>query len=174
MAAKDLVRPSRSVRRLDQVQFIAELQLTFYLDMQKYLRNELGAKWLISASNWTTVPGLEFIERYTYSGVDVIDKHAYYEGKHTGTGANWSVRAGHVFKDKTALFDPASAPFQIIRLPGHPHVQTEIAWQKPNRYVGEAQFLISAYASLQDMDGIVHFRALSGDWETVVAASGPT
>jgi hypothetical protein len=163
----------RQKRVLDQIHFLAELQHDFYAGMRKFLRDDLGAKWPVSASNWTTAPGLEFIERYTYSGVDVIDKHGYFGGKHEGDGAGWSVRKGQTYEDKTALYDPASVPFQYVRLPGHPHVQTEIAWNKPNRYIAEAEPLISAYASLQGVDGIYFFAAGSGNWENNGAGNWP-
>ncbi|MCE0498614.1 MAG: hypothetical protein LV481_11780 [Methylacidiphilales bacterium] len=157
--------PDRQKRLLDQIHFLAEVQHDFYADMRKFLRDELGAKWPISASNWTTAPGLGFIERYTYSGVEVIDKHGYFGGKHEGDGAGWSVRVGHTYQDKTAMYDPASVPFQYVRLPGHPHIQTEIAWNKPNRFIAEGEPLISAYASLQGVDGMYLFAAGSGNWE---------
>ena len=157
--------PDRQKRILDQVHFLAELQHDFYVDMRKYVRDELGAKWPVSASNWTTAPGLGFIERYTYSGVEVIDKHGYFGGKHEGEGAGWSVRNGQRYQDKTAMFDPESVPFQYVRLPGHPHIQTEIAWNKPNRYVAEGEPLISTYESLQGVDGVFLFAAGSGNWE---------
>jgi hypothetical protein len=51
-----------------------------------------------------------------------------------------------------------------VRIPGHPHVQSEIAWNKPNIYIAEAELLISAYSSLQGVDGIFLFAAGSGDW----------
>jgi hypothetical protein len=157
--------PDRQKRILDQVHFLAELQHDFYAGMARYLREDLGAKWPISASNWTTAPGLGFIERYTYSGVDVIDKHGYFGGRHDGEGAGWSVRAGQTYQDKTAMFNPESVPFQYVRLPGHPHIQTEIAWNKPNRYIAEGEPLISTYASLQGVDGIYLFAAGSGNWD---------
>jgi hypothetical protein len=157
--------PDRQKRLLDQIHFLAELQHDFYAGMRDYIRNDLGAKWPISASNWTTAPGLGFIERYTYSGVDVIDKHGYFAGKHEGDGAGWSVRNGHTYEDKTAMYDPGSVPFQYVRLPGHPHIQTEIAWNKPNRYIAEAEPLISAYESLQGVDGLCFFAVGGGNWE---------
>ncbi len=157
--------PERQKRLLDQIQFLAQLQHDFYADTRKYLRDDLGAKWPISASNWITAPGLGFLERYTYSGVEVIDKHGYFGGRHEGESAGWSVRNGHTYADATALRDPQSVPFQLVRLPGHPHIQTEIAWNKPNRFVGEGEGLISAYASLQGLDGVFLFSAGSGNWE---------
>jgi hypothetical protein len=157
--------PDRQKRLLDQIHFLAELQHDFYTGMRDYLRHDLGAKWPISASNWTTAPGLGFIERYTYSSVDVIDKHGYFSGKHEGAESAWSVRAGQTYEDKTAMHDPASVPFQYVRLPGHPHIQTEIAWNKPNRYIAEAEPLISAYESLQGVDGVYLFLARTGDWD---------
>ena len=156
--------PDRQKRLLDQIHFLAELQHNFYADMRDYIRHDLGAKWPISASNWTTTPGLGFIERYTYSGVDVIDKHGYFGGKHEGTDAGWSVRNGQTYEDKTAMYEPELVPFQYVRLPGHPHIQSEIAWNKPNRYVAEGEPLISAYSSLQGVDGIDLFAADNGDW----------
>ena len=157
--------PDRQKRLLDQIHFLAQLQHDFYVDMRKFVREDLGAKWPVSASNWTTAPGLGFIERYTYSGVDVIDKHGYFGGKHEGNGAGWSVRNGQTYEDKTAMYDPESVPFQYVRLPGHPHIQTEIAWNKPNRYIAEGEPLVSAYASLQGVDGIYFFAAGSGNWD---------
>lgn len=62
------------------------------------------------------------------------------------------------------MYDPESVPFQYVRLPGHPHIQTEIAWNKPNRYIAEGEPLISAYASLQGVDGVYLFAAGSGNW----------
>jgi hypothetical protein len=157
--------PDGRKRILDQIHFLAQVQHDFYVDMRKFIRDELGAKWPVSASNWITAPGLGFIERYTYSGVDVIDKHGYFGGKHEGEGAGWSVRNGQTYQDKTAMYDPESVPFQVVRLPGHPHIQTEIAWNKPNRYIAEAELLISTYSSLQGVDGIYLFAAGSGNWE---------
>jgi hypothetical protein len=154
----------RRKRLLDQIHFLAQLQHDFYVTMRNFLREDLGAKWPVSASNWITAPGLGFIERYTYSGVDVIDKHGYFGGRHEGDGAGWSVRNGQTYEDKTAMYDPESVPFQYVRLPGHPHIQTEIAWNKPNRYIAEGEPLVSAYASLQGEDGIYFFAAGSGDW----------
>lgn len=157
--------PDRRKRILDQIHFLAQVQHDFYVNMRKYIRDDLGAKWPISASNWTTAPGLGFIERYTYSGVDVIDKHGYFGGKHEGDGAGWSVRNGQTYEDKTAMYAPESVPFQYVRLPGHPHIQTEIAWNKPNRYIAEGEPLISAYESLQGVDGVYFFAAGSGNWD---------
>jgi len=156
--------PDVQKRILDQIHFYADVQRDFYADMHKYLRDDLGAKWPISASNWITVPGLDFIERYTYSPAEVIDKHGYFGGKHTGEASAWSVRAGQFYEDKTAMNDPTSVPFQYVRLPGHPHIQSEIAWNKPNRFIAEAAPLISAYESLQGIDGVENFAAGDGNW----------
>ena len=156
--------PDSQKRIIDQVHFLAETQHDFYVDMRKYLRDELGMKCPVAASNWITAPGLGFIERYTYSGVDVIDKHGYFGGAHDGDGAGWSVRNGQTYTDKTALTDPTSVPFQYVRLPGHPHIHSELAWNKPNRYVGEGDLLVSAYESLQGVDGIFFFQTAGGDW----------
>jgi hypothetical protein len=106
--------PDRQKRILDQVHFLAQLQHDFYAGMRKFLREDLGAKWPVSASNWTTAPGLGFIERYTYSGVDVIDKHGYFGGKHEGDGAGWSARPIRI---RPPCMIPPQFPFSTSAFP---------------------------------------------------------
>ena len=157
--------PDRQKRLIDQIHFLAQTQHDFYVSMRKYIHDDLGSKSPVVGSNWITAPGLGFIERYTYSGVDVIDKHGYFSGKHDGDGAGFSVRNGQTYEDKSALTDPTSMPLQYVRLPGHPHIQSELAWSKPNRFVGEGDLLVSTYESLQGVDGVFFFIAPSGEWE---------
>ena len=156
--------PDVQKRILDQIHFYADTQRDFYAAMHKYLRDDLGVKSPISASNWITVPGLQSVERSTYTPCEVIDKHGYFGGKHTGPESAWAIRPGQFYEEKTAMYDPASVPFQYVRTPGHPHIQSEIAWNHPNRYIAEGAPLISAYESLQGIDGVENFVADSGNW----------
>ena len=156
-------------RIADQVRFIAELQHDFYASMRAYLVQELGFKGLVSASNWTTADNAQLggIERWSYTAADVIDKHNYFGGEHKDGGdgtAGYSVRVGHTYTDKTALTDPASAPFQYLQIAGRPHIHSEIAWNKPNRFVGEGDLLTASYAALQGVNGYVWFATGNGNW----------
>lgn len=175
MSSQGLSKQTPDVRKriLDQIQFYTDTQRDFYAGMHEYLRDNLDAKWPISASNWITVPGLEEAERRTYLPCEVIDKHGYFGGKHTGPASAWSIHPGQYYEEKTAMYDPTSVPFQYLRLLGHPHIQSEIAWNHPNRYIAEAAPLISAYESLQGVDGVENFVADSGNWANNGASNWP-
>lgn len=158
--------PDKRKRMSDQVQFLAENQRAFYAQMVAFIRNDLGAKNLVSASNWTTADEttLGALERYTYTATDVIDFHGYFEGKHEGEGASYSIRTGHTFADRAAVLDPAGPPLAWIQYEGHPHIISEIGWTPPNRYRADLPFLCSAYGALQGMDGYYFFALNSAGW----------
>ena len=76
-------QPGGNGRRVgDQLAFYADLQRKFYDGITAYFRQDLGCKQLVNASNWRTADDviLEDVERWTYSGTDVIAANRYYEG----------------------------------------------------------------------------------------------
>ncbi len=159
--------PGKRARATDQAAFFATVQRDFYTDTSTYLRS-LGLTCTISASNWTTADNrtLGGLERYTYTSVDVVDKHGYFGGKHEGDAAGYSVRAGHSFEDKAAVLDPESVPIGYLQMAGHPNIQSEIAWNKPNRFMADGNLLIATYAGLQGIDSFILFATDKGGWET--------
>ena len=163
-AALGRIQGDRFKRLSDEARFLGEMQRDIYVDLKNYIKGELSAKCLVSASNWTTSPGLGFIERYTYSGVDVIDKHGYFGAPHQGPRAGFLVAPGDTYQDESLLTVPDQAPFLYTFLPGHPHVITEIAWNKPNRFIAEGAPILSAYGSMLGINGIFNFGTRSGDW----------
>ncbi len=154
-------------RMTDQLQFLVEDQRKFYQDMADFFRNEIGTQSIISCSNWTTADNklLDPLERYTYTAGAVIDRHGYFGGKHEGDAASYSVRVGHVYEDRTALFEPESAITQIFQVENYPHMITETAWPMPNRFKGEAVPMWTIYGGLQGMDAIHFFALGTAEWE---------
>jgi hypothetical protein len=163
-AAMGRIQGDRLKRLSDEARFLGEMQHDIYVDLKNYIKDELGAKCLVSASNWLTSPGLGFIERYTYSGVDVIDKHGYFGAPHQGPRAGYLVAPGDTYQDASLLTMPDQAPFFYTFLPGQPHVISEIAWNKPNRFIAEAAPMLSAYGAMSGLSGIFNFAGRSGDW----------
>ncbi len=156
----------KKARMTDQIAFLATTQRDFYANTNKYMK-ELGLKAPVSASNWTTADNLVLggVERWTYAATDVIDKHGYFGGKHEGDGsAGYSVREGHRYEDKSALLDPQSVPISYVQQAGRPHLHSEIAWNKPNRFIAEGNLLVASYAALQGVDGYIWFAAADGNW----------
>ena len=152
-------------RMTDQIAFLATTQRNFYRDTAAYMK-ELGCKAPISASNWTTADNLLLggVERWTYLATDVIDKHGYFGGKHEGDASGYSVREGHTYQDACALTDPESVPISYLQIAGKPHIDSEIAWNKPNRFVADGDLLVASYAALQGVDGYIWFAAEDGNW----------
>ena len=151
--------PDKRKRVADQVRFLTMHQLRFYQSTVRYFRDELGYRGLISCSNWKTADAnmLDALERFTYTAGDVIDRHGYFGGKHTGEGAGYSVRVGHTFADRAAVLEPQALPIQVNQVAGYPHIISELGWPNPNRYRADCTFLASAYGALQGVDGLFFF-----------------
>ncbi|MFO1460776.1 MAG: hypothetical protein U1G08_15395 [Verrucomicrobiota bacterium] len=162
----------KTARDRDTAEFLLETQRTFYAGMVAFLRS-LGFKGLITASNWATASPevLGPLERWSYTPGDFIDRHGYFSITHKGENADWSIRNGHVFADRSALrFDPVEPgrprqfvhPAMEITYAGKPQMISETTWNRPNRYRSEAPLYFAAYGALQGSDALVHF-ALDGD-----------
>lgn len=165
----------------DQVQFLTEMQRGFYETMTDRIKNQLGARSLVSASNWrTSDPNmLGALERYTYMAGDVIDKHGYYDREHSSDDGShaYSVRAGHDFENVSASQNPAGLPWQWIQITDYPHIISETNITNPNLYRADFNFLLAAYGSLQGVDGVFPFALGGPFWDTSMekfAVSCPT
>ncbi|MBT5536970.1 hypothetical protein HOK31_28160, partial [Candidatus Poribacteria bacterium] len=151
--------PSKTRRVGDQVRFLTEVQRDFYVDTTRYIEQELGYGGLVTASNWhvTDGPTLDALERYTYTAADVIDRHGYFGGQHTGEGSGYSVRVGHEFQDRAGVRSPEAMPLAVAQIDGYPHTISEIGWPQPNRFRADMTFLSSAYGALQGIDAFFFF-----------------
>ena len=94
----------RTARDKDAARFLVESQRGFYREMQRFLRG-LGFKGVITASNWITASPevLGPLEKYTYTAGDFIDRHGYFGCRNKGEAAEWSIRDGHTYVDRSAL-----------------------------------------------------------------------
>lgn len=160
-------KAGKQARVRDQVRFYAEQSRAAYADLAGYLRTECGFKGMIVAGNWTTADNRQLggIERWTYAAAgDVVDRHGYFGGKHQGDAAGYSVRAGHTYEDKAAVLDPADTPLGYLQIAGRPHIHSEIAWNKPNRFTADGQLLMASYGALQGVDSFIGFSLGKGTW----------
>lgn len=159
--------PAMRARMLDQIDFLADTQHRFFADTTAFLKSECGVRCPITGSNWTTCDNGELgaLDRWTYTAAGVIDKHGYFGGEHKGDWrAGFSVNAGDRYSDKCALSDPADVPITYYQIAGYPNIHTEIAWNKPNRFIADSDLLISTYAALQGVNGYFLFVTGDGNW----------
>ncbi len=161
----------RRRRASEQLRFLVELQREYYEDTITYLREELGAKSLVTCGNWHTADPatLDALERYTYTAGDILDQHGYFGGAHEGEGASYSVRVGHTYSDRAAVLEPGTLPFVVTEFDGHPHIVSEIGWPSPNRFRAEFAPLLAAYGSLQGVDGYFQFAVNGSSWDSATS-----
>lgn len=164
----------KTARDQDAAAFLTESQRRFYEETYQFLR-DLGFKGLITCSNWTTASPevLGPLEKYTYMAGDFIDRHGYFSCNHKGEAAEWSIRNGHTYSDRSALRFEAETPGKPKQFAhpvmdphygGKPSVITETTFNRPNRYRSEAPLYFAAYGALQDTDCLVHFALDSATW----------
>ena len=160
-------QPGKQARIRDQVRFYAEQSRAACADIALFLRRECGFKGLITAGNWMTADDVQLggIERWIYASAgDIVDRHGYFGGKVEGEGSGWSVRVGHQYADKAAVLDPADTVLGYLQIAGKPHIHSEFAWNKPNRYTADAMLLVASYGALQGIDGFIGFALGKGTW----------
>lgn len=170
----------RDGRSKDTVRFLFEVQRDFYTATRDFLRNEVGSKSLISASNWTTASEqyLGPLERASYLPGDLIDGHGYFTGVHEGDRAGWLVSAGDRYTDRSALrFDPEKPgekpqswnPIFGSTFNDRPRMMSEIDWLEPNAYRGEGPILCATYGAMQGVDALGFFAASSATWQQTLS-----
>ncbi len=154
----------------DTAQFLAEFQRAFYASMGRYLREELGCKQLLNATNWRTANDrkLKALERYSYLALDVDAENEYVgsDYQHQGPNANYRIDPGHYLVNESVLSKPYEMCTNFRQEEGHPFILTETAWKNPNRYQSEGPFLVAAYQSLTGIDGVVWFSCQTPRYET--------
>jgi hypothetical protein len=164
----------KKLRDRDTARFLYDTQTGFYQGACLFLRS-LGFKGLITPSNWTTASAeiLGPIERLSYMPGDFTDRHGYFGCNHKGPNAEWSIREGHTYSDRSAFrFDAEepgkprqfSHPAMDIHYNNKPSMISEITWNRPNRFRTESPVYLAAYGALQDSDGIVQFAFDAGRW----------
>jgi len=164
----------KTPRDQDTAAFLFEVQTRFYSDTYAFLR-KLGFKGPITASNWTTASPEVFgpLEKWSYTTGDFIDRHGYFGCFHKGESAEWSIRDGHTYADRSAYrFDAETPgkpklfvhPAMDVHYNGKPSMISETTWTRPNRFRSEAPIYLAAYGALQHTDAIVHFALDGAQW----------
>ncbi len=166
-----LTRPwtgGMSRRIKDQVEFMARFQREFYRGMGEFLREELGCKQLLNATNWRTADDsrLKALERYSYHALDFDAENEYVgsDYQHVGENDGYRIDPGHYLVNESVLFKPLELSVNYRQERGKPFMVTETSWKHPNRYQSEGPFLISAYQSLNGLDAVFWFSCNEATW----------
>lgn len=121
-----------------------------------YLR-ETGVRVPLTGSNHRETQGMTYLrEDYDY-----VDNHQYWDHPRF---PEKRFRLPFKFKQKSSIAMTAPAPRNIMaaRVFQKPYAVTEFNYVRPNQYRAEGGILISAYAGLQDWDGLYNFDYANG------------
>jgi hypothetical protein len=159
---------SKGERVSDQVAFLAWRMHEFNATMAKYLRDELGCRQLINATNWRTAEPikLEDIDRWAYLGADVTATNRYYAPAHVGPETGWNIQPGDGFTNESCTLDPRSLPTNLKQTVGQPFVVSESSWVQPTLYQSEAPLMVAGYGSLNGLDALCWVTMQGQGWDS--------
>lgn len=146
-------RPDTQARLDDWYAFIQATDEKYFVNMYRYLKDELGVKAPI-----TGTIGFGPLGTLSQSRMDFIDQHAYWDHprfpRRPWDGRDWLI------SNKPMVDAPERATLwglAATRVLGKPFTVTEYNHAAPNEWEAECIPMIAAYAALQDWDGIFIF-----------------
>ncbi|MGD2175332.1 MAG: hypothetical protein PVJ27_08010, partial [Candidatus Brocadiaceae bacterium] len=157
-----------NLRRIrDQVEFLARLERDFYADMERFLREEVGARQIIGPSNFHSASHvrLDDLQRWAWTAGDVIELNNFYGGTVRGPNSFWRIQAGHFFTRPSATRRPDIPPArkQVV---GRPFNLSSTTWTLPNLYTMEGPIFGAAYSAMNGVDGLFWFAAQDATYDT--------
>lgn len=175
----ELLAQRQTRRAQDTATFLMQNQRQFFLEAMQVLRNDLGYRGLIYASNWVTADAriLGPLDKYSNTVADLMDRHGYFNPPHQGDRASYTLSPGDTYQDRSALlftsFDKGqdqdfNLPIMDIHYNDLPSITTEINWTMPNRFRTEFPLLAATYGSLQGSDGFFFFATNQSTWEATL------
>lgn len=146
-------RGNSAPRSRDWYQFLQQTDQRFFVEMRRFLKDDLGVKCPIVGSI-----GLGILGSQSQSHMDFVDAHAYWDHPQF-PHVQWDPRDWRI-NNTPMVDDPAGAtlwPLAATRVPGKPFTVTEYNHAAPNEWQAECLPMISSYAAAQDWDGIFLF-----------------
>ena len=146
----------------DWLRFLWETEDQYWKGMNQYVKNDLGARPLIIGTQVSYSPAP------IQAQFDVVDSHAYWQHprfpNRPWDPVNWFITNVPM----AGATDGGTLPgLALRRVAGKPFIVSEYNHPAPNTFSSEAFLLVSAYAALQDWDGVFEFDYgdTRDDWE---------
>lgn len=170
----DLNRGPLGQRMTDEVAFLVETMRNWNAEVERFLRDDIGAKQLINAGNWKTADPLRLndLERYSYCGQDIIGVNRYTAARHEGQHVGWAVTRGQRYGNMSVTRNPGRLPVALKQVQGMPMILPEGNWVPPNLYQAEGPLLVAAYAGLNGVDILYWFNTGEMQWRQPSSANG--
>ena len=163
-------------RFADETAFYQGVEQAFFKDMNRYLREELGVKQIVVGTSdcFQQFSGLPMLEDHAL--LDAVDGHAYWQGYWETPDLRRNRRPAREwysdwYIENTPMIEKPdySLPALLSRsmVKDKPYIVSEINHHFPGDFNAECFPVNTAYALLQDWDGIFWFGYAGGDWEGV-------
>lgn len=145
-----------AVRR-DFIEFLAQLEIDHALEMKKFIREEIGAKQMITHSQ--LLFGGIVGARREFIVSDLVDTHGYWHHPHFPHKA-WDMSDWEInnVSQITAEDGGTLAEMAMQRPVGKPYSVSEYDTPAPNDFAAETFPMLAAMACLQDWSAVYHFN----------------
>ena len=153
--------------------FYVETERKYFQDMTKFLKDELGVKSLLVGSGDHNHGRSGYAHLSSTGLSDIVDGHVYWQHPNYTTDPSTSRRTGFTIGNTPMVVDPLhSSVVQLSRsaMTGKPYTVSEVNHPFPAEYACEGIPILSAYAALQDWDGIFWYSL--GHTDVVAASPG--
>ncbi len=152
--------PNRNAKievRRDFFDFLMQIEIDHALAMKKFIREELGAKQMISHSQ--VLFGGVVGARREFMVSDVVDTHGYWHHPHFPR-KSWDMSDWEINNVSQLVSEEGGtlAEMAMQRPFGKPYSVSEYDTPAPNDYAAETFPLLAAMACLQDWSAIYHFN----------------
>ncbi len=167
--------PGMDRRLADQLEFYTMTMRSWFEEVERFLREELGCRQVVNAGNWrpADLVTLNDAERLSYTANQVSGVNRYYTGGlHDGPHQGWAIVNGDRFSNRSVLLDPRELPTNLKLTAGHPMIIPESLWVPPLGYQGEGPFLVSVFQSLCGADAFYWFAMGEAQWRQPASANG--
>ncbi|MBD1910915.1 hypothetical protein [Leptolyngbya sp. FACHB-8] len=177
MSAGEVASRPESQRHQDTAAFLTDVQQRFFDGTTRYLKEELGYRGLVTASNWITADARRLgpLDKFTNTVGDVMDRHGYFTGLHEGERASYALSTGDRYQDRSALLlkrpqwetpRDLNLPIMDLHYNHKPSTISEVNWSMPNRFRADFPVMAAAYGALQDTDGFFFFSTNRLEWDS--------
>ncbi|WP_294435937.1 hypothetical protein [uncultured Victivallis sp.] len=153
------LNPAPSPGNRDFMRFLYTQARNRSQQMMDFLRNELGARFLMTSAN----NGGDLASTWLRDVYDVVDDHIYQDHP-MFPEKSWGLPMA--FGQGCVIAGHGWVPLNLLRgrIYGKPFYITEVDFCSPNMYRAEEGPLMGAYGALQDIDGYFRFNFSSSDW----------
>jgi hypothetical protein len=131
----------------DFYQFLTDVEHDFWTGMLGYLKNELGLKAPVAATQ------LNYSTPHLMAEMDYVDIHSYWCHPKVNNGKNWRIGNKAMVNDNVDRISRLAGQ----RVLGKPYTVSEYNHPYPNFYGAEGQPMLRAYGALHGWDGVFEY-----------------